>query len=747
MEITEQNNLEAQDQQKDSTKSQEIIQENPSQETSEEVQADAPIEKENIEEKKGTEEKEAKEAEVKAELTEEIAADKVADDAVAEEAVTEETIVEEAVTEETVAEENTPEKDLVEEPKTDADSTSEVIKIEKEQQEKLEKESESLDKIAAEVGLDEEDETEENEEEEISKYASMEMEQLIDILNDLVTIENVNSIKNKVIGIRTAFIEKIKEFKKQHKADFLKEGKPIEDYRLDDGGLQNKFNLAFNVYKKKHKEFIEAQEILKENNLKRKNEILEELRQLIDSEDSLKKIYDEFRNLQEKWREIGIVPKGEMKNLWMNYNFLVDKFFDKVKIDHELRDMGYQKNLKAKIELAEKAEELLLEKSITTSFKLLQDYHRKWKEIGPVPHDKSEEIWERFKSATEKVNERRRAYYSSLEEEQKNNLVLKTELVEKAQQITTDDIKSSKVWNTRTEAFQKLFEEWRKIGPAPKKHNDEIWGQFKGAMNNFYAQKKKYFGKLKDEQTENYQKKLDLCKTAESIQDSTDWKNTTHELINLQKEWQKIGPVQKKHSEKVWKRFRAACDHFFNAKEAYFKNIKNEEKDNLDKKKALIETIKTQSFSEDKETALNEMKELQKQWIEIGQVPYKMKDKIYREYRNAVDDKLSEIGLSAVDLELLKLKEKVGGASNPKETEFIIRKEMNGLKSKIDKIQAEITQYENNMGFFASSRNSDTLIKEFKDKIENSRKTIKRLKAKMNQLDKTLRIYREEQNA
>lgn len=642
------------------------------------------------------------------------------------------------------AEETTVEAADAESPEQQAEDDSvseEKAKKQSEEHEELERQQEELERKAEEVHEKEDDEHDTAEEEEdTTVYENLSLDELVSLMEDLVKIENIASIKNKVIKTNLAFQEKYKEFKKEHKEKYLAEGGNPEEYKFDDGGLMSRYNQSFKIYKQKRKEYIEAQELLKQGNLRRKNEVLEELRKLIDSEESLKKIYDEFKLLQEKWRQIGMVPKNEAKNLWMNYNFLVDKFFEKVKIDRDLRDIGYKKNLEAKIELTEKTEELLLEKSITKSFKLLQEYHRRWREIGPVPHDKSDEIWERFKAATEKVNQRRREYYEKLEEEQKNNLVLKTELCEKAELISENEYSTAREWHTKTKEFDELFNEWRKIGPAPKKYNDEIWNRFKSSMNTFYKNKKAFFSTLKEEQMNNYNAKLDICKTAEAMQDSSDWKTTTRDLINLQKEWKKIGPVPKKYSDKIWKRFRAACDHFFNRKEEYFKNLKDSEKDNLKKKKALIETIRTADLGDDKEAALNKIKDLQKQWFETGQVPIKEKDKINREFRAVVDEKLSEIGLSSVDLELIRIREKVGDdEKGNKEAKYIITKEMNSLKAKIDKIKSEINTWENNIGLFANSKNADVIKKEFQAKIDAANGRIDKMKKRLRQLDKTLR--------
>ena len=723
----------------------------PPEEVSEETEKSTPAKE--VEESIDTDE---------AATTGEVAEEKTEETTTVSESTSVNEVTEEKVEETITISKSTPVEEITEEKVEDTTTTEEVSENSKdetpemgekeveekkkkqtEEQEQLEKEQEMLDEKAEEVHENHEDEI--IEEEDTTVYEDLSLEELVSLFEDLVKIENISIIRNKVIKVNTTYQEKYKAFKKEHREKYMKEAEDKDSYKFDDGGLQQRFNQSFRIYKQKRKEYNEAQELLKIGNLKRKNEILENLRLLIDSEESLKKIYDEFKNLQDSWRQIGMVPKSEAKNLWMNYNFLVDKFFEKVQIDRDLRNIGFKKNLIAKIELTEKTEELLLENSITKTFKLLQEYHRQWREIGPVPHDKSEEIWERFKSATEKVNSRRREYYEKLEEDQKNNLSLKTELCEKAESIANIEYQSARDWNEKSKEFDALFAQWRKIGPAPKKQNDEIWNRFKSSMNGFYKNKKQYFGALKDEQMDNYNAKLDICKSAEAIMESTDWKNTTYELINLQKEWKKIGPVPKKYSDKVWKKFRAACDHFFNAKDDYFKNIKETEKVNLEQKKTIIESIKNTVFSEDKEAALNEMKELQKQWFEIGQVPFRDKNNINREFRSMVDAKLNEIGLSSVDVELMRIKEKTGNdTKGNKEAKYIITKEMNSLRAKIDKIKSEITTWENNIGFFANSKNADVLKKEFQVKIDAANARIKSMKTRVRQLDKTQRALESE---
>jgi len=446
---------------------------------------------------------------------------------------------------------------------------------------------------------DEVDEIEEvHEEETHSSLEGLNREQLVEKLEELVQDPNVNAIKGAVSNVKVAFLKLNKEFKHEEYQKLVEqnveaEGEtPAEAPVVQDDPLEERFKAAFNIYKHNKGKYNEEQEKIKIQNLEAKNQILEELKTLINSEETLKKTYDEFKTLQERWKTIGMVPKNDINTLWQNYHFLVEKFFDKVKINKELKDLDLKKNLEAKIQLCEKAEELLLETSIIKSFKQLQQYHEEWKEIGPVPQDKKDELWERFKSATEKINERRREYYTEVQDGQEQNLAAKQILCEKAEQVLSQEIDSIKAWQDASNQITELLKIWKTIGPAPKKQNNEIWARFKSSLDNFFNAKKDFFNKLKEQQMHNYNLKLDLCLQAESLRNSNDWKNTTRELINLQNEWKKIGPVPRKQSDRIWKRFRAACDEFFTSKTEYFKNIQSHEDENLRLKQELIEKLK-----------------------------------------------------------------------------------------------------------------------------------------------------------
>jgi hypothetical protein len=571
-------------------------------------------------------------------------------------------------------------------------------------------------------------------------FEGLNREQLVEKLEELVQDSNVNAIKSAVSNVKVAFLKLNKEFKHDEYQKLVEqnvesEGETAEVPAIQDDAIEERFKAAFNIYKHNKAEYNEEQEKVKVQNLEAKNQILEELKNLINSEETLKKTYDEFKTLQEKWKTIGMVPKNDINTLWQNYHFLVEKFFDKVKINKELKDLDLKKNLEAKMQLCEKAEELLLETSIIKSFKQLQQYHEEWKEIGPVPQDKKDELWDRFKSATEKINERRREYYNEVQDGQEQNLAAKQILCEKAEQVLSQEIDSIKGWQDASNQITELLKIWKTIGPAPKKQNNEIWSRFKASLDNFFNAKKDFFNKLKEQQMHNYNLKLDLCLQAESLKNSNDWKNTTKELINLQSEWKKIGPVPRKQSDRIWKRFRAACDEFFTRKTDYFKNIQSHEDENLKLKQDLIEKVKAFEIGDDRNAAVEALKDYQRQWMEIGFIPIKEKEKLQNEFRSVVNKHFEKLKMESFAMGAQNYRNKIDKISKEApEAGRIISKERNFLLGKIQQLQEDIKLWENNIGFFAASKTANLLKTEFEKKISKAKEELALYEAKLKML-------------
>ena len=596
------------------------------------------------------------------------------------------------------------------------------VKIDVNEEEKL-PQDEELD-LANDV------ENEEDEELEFD-FSNLNKLQLVEMLEETVQDQDIAKIKDKVAAIKTNFLRLNKEDRDREMEQFILDGGDKDSYEHNDDPLEVRFKAAFDIYKVNKDKYKEELERQKADNLQKKLGIIEELKALIYSEETLKKTYDDFRALQDRWKEIGQVPAGEISNIWNTYHFLIEKFYDKVKINRELRDLDLKKNLEAKIELCEKAELLLLEKSQTKAFKLLQKYHDEWKEIGPVPQDKKDEVWERFKSTTDKVNQIRREHYAKLEEEQKANYDAKEAICVKMDEIVNEPVNSINGYQKKSNEVNELFKTWKQIGPVMKKQSDEIWNRFKGSMNTFFEAKKEFFGKLKTQQMENYNKKLQICVEVENLADSTEWKKTTERIKKLQEEWKAIGPVPKRHSDKIWKRFRSACDAFFGNKSSHFSGIKGEEDANLKAKQELIERIKGYELKKDRNENMEAIRAFQREWMTIGHVPMKFKDNLQNEYRRLIDGMFDKMRANDNEITTNEYRQMVSGMKEDPEAYDRVRRERQNLQNKIQKLRDEINTLENNIGFFANSKQSDLLKAEYEKKIDKLKNDVKVLEAKI----------------
>jgi len=559
-------------------------------------------------------------------------------------------------------------------------------------------------------------------------YGHMDREQLVALLEETVQNEDVNEIKSKVAQIKVAYLA-LANKERQELYQNAAASEEAENFEVVDP-LEERFKAAFGIYKHNKFRFTEDQEKIKVQNLDAKKKILDELKVLINSEETLKKTYDEFKALQDTWKGIGMVPKTEAQGLWQNYHFLIEKFFDKVKINKELKDLDLRKNLERKIELCEKAEELVLEPSITQSFKRLQELHEEWKEVGPVAQDKREEVWDRFKTATEKINDRRHEFYKQIQGDLEANHAAKVLLCEKAEQLVSTEFNSIKQWQDSTHQVNELLKMWKSVGQAPQKVNNEIWNRFKAQLDLYFSNKKEYFGKLKDQQLNNYNLKVELCLQAESHKLSTDWKNSSRELIKLQEEWKKIGPVPRKHSEKIWKRFRIACDEFFNTKNEYFKGLQASEGGNLQIKLDIISKLTAFEYSENRQESLAKVKELQRQWMDTGHVPIKEKDRIQAEFKAAVNKIYDKLKVDSQEASQMSYRSRFENTKDQPDAGRIISRERNGLQFKIDSLKEEILLWENNIGFFARSKQANLLKAEFEAKIAHAKEELASLEAK-----------------
>ena len=566
-------------------------------------------------------------------------------------------------------------------------------------------------------------------------YSGMNREELLSAFNELMQNE-VQKIKNRVGRIRNQFTTLTKEIQKANYDAFIAGGGLKEDYQEFTDAISTEFQKLYAIFRQRRQQFQDDLEAQKQKNFELKQGILEELRQLIDrDEENIKKTYDEFNVIQDKWKSIGDVPREKVNDLWQNYHFLIEQFFNKVKISKELRMLDLKRNLEQKVQLCEQAEELIVESSITKAFKGLQELRDKWREIGPVPTEQNEDIWQRFCNAVNKIDERRKEYYDQRKEEYDRNLLAKQALVEKADELTQTLPDNVKSWNETTDQLDELLKVWKTIGPVPRDVNDEIWTKFKSMIDNFYAEKKNFFGKLRDEQSENYNKKIDLCLKAEAIAKREDWKKATAELLQLQEEWKQTGAVSRKVSEKIWHRFRSACDEFFAKKGEYFNNIHGSEQENLKLKEAIIAELKEHQFGDNKEENLNAIKDFQRRWMEIGFVPIAEKDRLQKEFRGIIDGYFEKLRITAREAEETAYRERIRNIAG--DSKKFVHGERQEIQEKIDKLKNDLNVWENNLGFLANSKQADLLKEEFEKKMQGARQQIALLQAKLRILNET----------
>ena len=560
---------------------------------------------------------------------------------------------------------------------------------------------------------------------EIQELSALERLAIVERLEQIYERKELEEAKNVVALLRLKYKEKTGLVRKEALDKFLEEGGNKIDFHFSDSE-EERFVAVNQKIREYHQKKREEQEKLMADNLVKKKELLEQLRHLVEGDDRpLKAIYDDFTQLTEKWRDIKPIARAESNNLWQNYHFLVEKFFEKVRINNELRDLDYKKNLEEKLQLCEKAESLLAEESIGKASKELHELHDRWKETGPVPMDKKDEIWERFKAASDAIAQKRKDYYDKMQSEMEQNLLAKRALCEKAEALLAQEYKNAKDWNAASEQVDELMKLWKSIGRAPQSENDAVWERFRGSLNSFFEEKKAFFRKIRDEQTNNYNLKVDLCVRAENIaQQRLDYRAATADLLKLQQEWKAVGPVPMRLSDKVWKRFRAACDEFFKKKADYYQSMRSDENANKEAKEALIEEAKAIAV-ENREALLVAVKELQRKWTEIGHVPMKDKDRLYADFRAAIDEKFKVFGSKMPNgLQVL------SDVNTPEDAALLSNKDIAKLNTRIQQLKSDITLWENNMGFISQAKSSDVLRKEFENKIRRAKEELALLEAK-----------------
>jgi hypothetical protein len=579
------------------------------------------------------------------------------------------------------------------------------------------------------------DATSEAEAEPAPDYAALTRGELVEAMKALLAEGDVQKIRSRVATIWSRFGELNREKHASDLEQFIAEGGNKEEYEPQDDALADEMRSLHDDYRTRRQHYMEELEEQKKRNLAAKQALIEEMRALIDSEEEQVKVsLDKFNEIQERWKAIGEVPREQMNDLWQNYHFQIEQFFNKLKINRELRALDQKRNLEEKIKLCEAAEELIMETSMTKAFKGLQDLRARWKETGPVPTEQNEEIWQRFCNAANQIDERRKEYYEQRKEEQESNLLAKQALIEKAAELTEKQPASTKEWNDTTAALDELLKVWKTIGPVPREVNEDIWSKFKGMIDKHYSEKKEYFGAIRDEQETNYQKKVDLCLKAEAIAKREDWKKATQELLELQEEWKHIGTTSRKVSEKVWQRFRKACDEFFAKKGEFFAERRTSEHENLAAKEAILSELKAHQFGDDREENLNAIKEFQRRWAEVGFVPMADKERLHKEFRAEIDRIFEQLKISAREAEETAYRERIRNAGDDRR---FVNNEKAELQEKIEKLRSDLALWENNLGFLANSKQADLLKQEFEKKMQGARQQIALMQAKLRILNES----------
>ncbi|MBP5217612.1 MAG: DUF349 domain-containing protein [Bacteroidales bacterium] len=568
---------------------------------------------------------------------------------------------------------------------------------------------------------------------------SLSLAELSDMFDKLSQDENRMRRYKEAEAIKSAFYKRLSKEKADaglgakvdepsSREDVIEEVAPVPQTGDKDNpfeAIEMAFKGVYANYKKERAEYNRQQDAQREDNFIKKQAVIEDLKTLVEKQEDVSSTFPAFRELQNRWREIGPVPATKFRNLNDTYQFYVEKFYDMVKINRDLRDLDFKKNLEAKQEFCEEAEKLAEKENVVDAFRELQKLHEQWKEFGPVAKEYRDSIWERFKAATAVINKKYQAYFEGQKEKQQENLAEKAKLCEQVEEIAAKEVKSSNEWNQLTAEIEEIQKKWRTIGFATKKENQKIYDRFRAACDQFFSRKRDYYSQFKDSMNENMEKKISLIEQAEALKDSKEWKKTTEALIALQKQWKEIGAVPRKKSEMLWKRFRAACDAFFNERD---KNAKpeNDYYGNLKAKKALIDEI---NAYESKDAAADQAaaQEFNEKWRAIGFVPYKEKESIQKAYSEAMQAKFPDFSPRAARSAGSR---SAGAARRP-------LSEKDRLVQQYNKLQQDIVTYENNIGFFSASKNSAPLIQQMQERIEAAKQELKDLEDKIRKVEES----------
>ena len=580
-----------------------------------------------------------------------------------------------------------------------------------------------------------EDSQVEQPQEEVAK-TSLSKEELLAALTELSQKEATDIGRDEVSRLKQQFYAIRKNEIEKEKAEFIANGNEEAAFAAKTDELEEKFKEALNIIKEKKAVLLAAQEAERQNNFEQKAKILDEIKTLAADTDNVNRTFNRFKELQQEFKNVGEVPPTVATEQWKQYQEAVEAYYDQLKINKELRDYDFKKNLEIKQLICEEAEKLTEETDIIVAFKRLQDLHEKWREVGPVAKDIREEIWGRFKDASAIINKKYQAYFEERKNREQENENAKTAICERIEALDFESLKSYSAWDEMTKVILEAQEDWKKLGFASKKMNNVLFARFRETCDKFFEMKANYFKNIKDDLATNLEKKIALCEKAEALKDSTDWKKTTDEFVALQKEWKTIGAVAKKHSEVVWRRFLAACDYFFEEKKKKTSGVRQTEQANLKLKKEVIAKLGAIAEDTPREDAIKQVKELMAQWQEIGHVPYREKDKVYETYRAKVDELYKRFDMRGSQARMSNFEDSVNEMSGD---ENKLYRERERLMRNYEQKRNELNTYENNMGFFNSkSKSGDSMLRELERKIQRIKEEIATLEQKIKVIDSHL---------
>lgn len=572
--------------------------------------------------------------------------------------------------------------------------------------------------------------------EEEEHFDSYDLTKIYNKVKEILDENKLKEFRKSFVNARARYKEIFEEERNRVYQAFIDGGEKAEDFKFTLTPEMVKVKEVLHTYQDRLTEIRRKEDSELQTNLLTKRDIIHELKDLISNESDIKKAFEKFNLLRNRWKETGPVPGQHANELWNNYKFFSDKFYEFVEINKELFEVELTKNLAAKEALIARVESLLEMSSIQNSIASLHSIQKEWREMGPVHKDKSEEIWNTFKSAVDKVYARRDEYLKTRDEKRHENLNLKTAVCEKAEALAKGEYAKMADWKEKETELKALDEEWKKIGRVPTKFNESIWERFKAARKDFFKQKYNLLKHVREELQQNYLAKVKLCEAAEALKDSTDWKETTQKLIRLQGDWKKIGPVERKRSDEIWNRFRATCDHFFQAKEAFSAGQSGREEENLVAKQAIVDAIGAYTPAETIEANLIYIKEQRTAYNAAGFVPIAKKQAIDKAFEDAINDLLAKLNIDKDKKFRIDYKMKLEQMLQSPQAQKLLSEERSFVGTKLRKLQEEVAQYENNIGFFGHNKgaNVDAMKKTYQDKIDKLQVDIQHLEDKKHQL-------------